>query len=281
MSLRARAARAIARGLLPAALRERVDRAGIDDAGHGYDRLGLSRDGAVAALAATRVLYERWFRVRSSGIEQVPRTGAAILAANHSGTLPLDAAMLWADVLRHGEPPRIARMAVDLFVPRLPFVFTAFARCGAIGGDRRTVSRVLGAGELVGIFPEGVPGIAKPRSERYRLRPFRPGHAELAIRHGAPIVPVAIVGAEEQWPELARIESFHAFGAPYLPVPATPFPLPVRYHVRYGAPIDPRRRWTADAADDPAIARGLAEEVRRAVQALVDGALADRHGVFR
>lgn len=275
-----RVARALAGALLPGELRAQVGRAAIDDAGHGYDRLGLSRDGVLAALAGTRFLYERWFRVRSSGLENVPRTGAAILAANHSGTLPLDAAMLWADVLRHGDPPRIARIAVDLFVPRLPFVFTAFARSGAIGGDRTTVSRVLADGELVGIFPEGVPGIAKPRSERYRLKPFRSGHAELAIRHGAPIVPVAIVGAEEQWPELARIESFHAFGAPYLPIPATPIPLPVRYHLRYGAPIDPRLRWSADAADDPAIARGLAEEVRQAVQALVDAALADRDGVF-
>lgn len=267
--------------MLEEGLGERVDRAAIADAGHGYDRLGLSRDGVLAGLAGTRFLYERWFRVSSEGVEHVPREGPAILAANHSGTLPLDAAMLWTDVVRHGDPPRVPRMAVDLFVPRLPLVFTAFARSGAIGGDRTTVSRVLADGELVGIFPEGVPGISKPRAERYRLRPFRPGHAELAIRYGAPIVPVAIVGAEEQWPELARIESFHLFGAPYLPIPAMPFPLPVHYHLRYGPKIDPRERWAADAADDPAIARALAEEVRQAVQGLVDGLLAERNGVFR
>ncbi len=274
------AARALARALAPEDVRERLSRARIADAGHGYDRLGLSREGALAAIAGTSFLYERWFRVRSSGIEHVPREGPAILAPNHSGTLPLDGVMLWADVVRHGDPPRVPRIAVDLFVPRLPLVFTAFARSGAIGGDRTTVSRVLADGELVGIFPEGVPGIAKPRSERYKLRPFRPGHAELAIRHGAPIVPVAIVGAEEQWPELARIESFHAFGAPYLPIPATPFPLPVRYHIRYGPAMDPRPRFSADAADEPAIARGLAEEVRQAVQGLVDATLRERDGVF-
>ena len=273
-------ASSIVRSMAPMGLRERLDRAEIADAGHGYDRLGLSRDGVRAAALGTEFLYAHWFRVDSVGFENVPTVGPAILAANHSGTLPLDGAMLWADVIRHGDPPRVPRIAVDLFVPRLPLVFTAFARSGAIGGDRPTVSRVLGEGGLVGIFPEGVPGIAKPRSQRYRLRSFRSGHAELAIRHGAPIVPVAIVGAEEQWPELTRIESFHAFGAPYLPIPATPFPLPVRYHIRYGAAIDPRVRWGADAADDPSTAHTLANEVRLAVQELVNGTLAMRHGVF-
>jgi 1-acyl-sn-glycerol-3-phosphate acyltransferase len=281
MRLGARVRGAFARRLVPEELRRRVAGAALADAGHGYDRLGLSREGVLSAALATSFLYERWFRVESIGFDHVPRSGPVILAANHSGMLPLDGAMLWADVIRHGDPPRIPRIAADLFVPRLPFVFTAFARSGVVSGDRATVSRLLGEGELVGVFPEGVPGIAKPRSESYRLRTFRPGHAELAIRHGAPIVPVAIVGAEEQWPELARIESFHAFGAPYLPIPAMPFPLPVRYHLRYGPPIDPRLRFVPSDADEPTIARALASEVQQAVQQLVDAALADRRGIFR
>jgi 1-acyl-sn-glycerol-3-phosphate acyltransferase len=281
MARAARIAERWAATLLSRPERERLSRAAIDDAGHGYDRLGLSHEGLVAGVASMRFLYERWFRVRSSGFEHVPTSGPAILAANHSGMLPLDGAMLWTDVVRHGDPPRVPRIVVDLFVPRLPVIFTFFARTGAVAGDRRTMAALLSRGELVGVFPEGLPGIAKPFSERYRLRPFRTGHAELAIAHGAPIVPVAIVGAEEQWPELVRIESFHLFGAPYLPIPATPFPLPVRYHVRYGAAIDPRGRFAPSDADDPAVTRALALEVQTAVQALVDDLLATRQGWFR
>ena len=274
-------ARLLSRALLEDAERERIRSAPFRDAGHGYDRLGLSLDAVAASAGALRFFYETWFRVDSSGHEHIPATGPAILAGNHSGLLPMDAVMLWTDVVRHGERARIPRFVADVFVPRLPFVHSLFARTGAVGGSRATCDRLLEDGELLVIFPEGVPGIAKPFSERYRLRPFRIGHAELAIRHRAPIVPVAIVGAEEQWPELARIEGVHPFGAPFVPIPATPLPLPVRYHVRYGAPIDPSERFAPDDADDPERARGLAREVQAAVQALIDRGLAERQGIFR
>ena len=277
MGLISRAARA----LLPGDQRGRLDELHFADAGHGFDRLGMCRESVVRWVAGTRFLYEAWFRVDSRGIENVPGEGPVILAPNHSGTLPFDGMMLWADVARRSSPPRVPRLVADSFVPRLPFVNTVFSRTGVIGGNRATVDRVLGEGEIVAIFPEGVPGIAKPRSERYQLKEFRVGHAELAIRHGAPIVPVAIIGAEEQWPELTRIESFHMFGAPYLPIPATPLPLPVKYRIRYGTAIDPRDRWTPEQADDPAIVRALAGEVRRRVQTLVDEGLRERRGLFR
>ncbi|AKF11756.1 lysophospholipid acyltransferase family protein [Sandaracinus amylolyticus] len=281
MSLAGHVSRAVTRALLPAAQRERLAGLQLRDAGHGWDRLGMHPDSVKLSAATTRFLYDVWFRVDSRGAEHVPSTGPAILAANHAGLLPLDGMMLWADVLRQTSPPRVARMVADTFVPRLPFVGTAFSRSGVVGGTRGTVDRLLDDGELLGIFPEGVPGIAKPFAERYQLRPFRVGHAELAIQHGAPIVPVGIIGSEEQWPELARIESFHAWGAPYLPIPATPIPLPVRYRIRYGAPIDPRGRFSARQADDPAAARTLAREVQAAVQALVDEGLRERKGIFR
>ncbi|MDQ3034981.1 MAG: acyltransferase family protein [Myxococcota bacterium] len=281
MQLAVRAARAFSRALLPAAEHERLEHLQFHDAGHGWDRLGLRPDAVRASAAATRFLYEVWFRVDSRGGEQIPSSGPAILAANHSGMLPVDGMMLWADVLRRTEPPRVARVVADRFVPRLPLVYTAFSRNGVVSGNRATLERLLGDSELLAVFPEGVPGIAKPPSERYRLQPFRVGHAELAIRFRAPIVPVAIVGAEEQWPELARIESFHLFGAPYLPIPATPFPLPVRYRIRYGAPIDPRGRFAPEQADDPTTTRALAREVQSAVQALIDEALRERKGIFR
>lgn len=277
MGLISRAARA----LLPPDQRGRLEELRFADAGHGFDRLGMSRESIIRAVAGTRFLYEAWFRVDSRGIENIPGEGPVILAANHSGTLPFDGMMLWADVVRRSDPPRIVRLVADAFVPRLPFVYTLFSRNGVIAGNRATVDHVLADGEIAGIFPEGVPGIAKPRSEAYQLKEFRVGHAELAIRHGAPIVPVGIVGAEEQWPELARLEHVHLFGAPYLPILATPVPLPVKYRIRYGTAIDPRERWAPEQADDPAIVRALAAEVRARVQALVDEGLRERQGLFR
>ncbi|MBX3251838.1 MAG: glycerol acyltransferase, partial [Myxococcales bacterium] len=124
----------------------------------------------------------------------------------------------------------------------------------------------------------GVPGISKRYSERYELREFRTGHAELAIRFGATVVPTALVGAEEQMPQLARLP-IPLFGAPFLPLPATPFPLPVRYHLRYGAPI--RFEEPPTRSDEPAVIRRAAARVQEAVAALLDEGLAERKGIFR
>jgi 1-acyl-sn-glycerol-3-phosphate acyltransferase len=249
------------------------------DAGHGYDPLGLHPDWVRGAIASSRFLYEHYFRVTSHGIEHVPRHGAVIVAANHSGMLPIDGAMLYTDLVRHLD--RVPRIAADLFVPRLPFVFLFFNRVGVIAGDRATMHRLLDEEEMVVVFPEGVPGIAKPYARRYHLEPFRLGHAELALRHCAPVVPVAIIGAEEQWRELARIERFHAFGAPYLPVPATPVPMPVHYHIWYGEPIDLAARFGPEHADDPEVAAEAASVVQTAVQLLVERGLEERKGVYR
>src|SRR5690606_28426001 len=125
-------------------------------------------------------------------------------------------------------------------------------------------------GELLLIFPEGVPGIGKPFHERYQLQEWRVGHAELAIRHRAPVVPVAIVGPEEQMPRIARLRRLgRLFGAPYVPLTLTPFPLPVRYHILYGAPIALHERYAPADADDPESLRAAANEVRDAVAALL------------
>lgn len=249
------------------------------DAGHGFDRMGLSPEWVRWAAALGRPAYERYFRVRSHGIEHVPREGAVVLAANHSGMLPIDGAMLYLDLLRHLA--RVPRAVADLFVPRLPFVFLVFNRVGVVAGDRATTRRLLEDGELVLVFPEGTPGIGKPFSERYRLQPFRVGHAELALGHRAPVVPVAVVGAEEQWPQIGRIERLHPFGAPYLPIPATPFPLPVRYHLFYGEPIHLHERWAPAQADDPDVQEEAAALVQRAVEQLLRHGLSVREGVFR
>ncbi|MCA9675077.1 MAG: acyltransferase family protein [Kofleriaceae bacterium] len=249
------------------------------DEGHGFDLFGLSPAAVARAVALGAPAYERYFRVASEGSAQVPRAGAAILVANHSGTLPVDGAMLWQDVVRHTG--RVPRMIADRFIPRLPFVSTWFARVGVVSGTRGNVRRLLEQGELLAIFPEGVTGVGKSWRDRYRLQAWRVGHAELAIRHRAPVIPVAIVGAEESWPVALRIDGVRLFGAPYLPIPATPLPLPVRYHLRYGAPIALHDAFAPDDADDPAALAAAAAQVRAAVEALIAETRTARRGLWR
>jgi len=256
-----------------------VREAPFHDAGYGFDVFGLHPPSLARAVMAGRFFYERYFRVDSVGAEHVPAQGPVILVANHAGVLPVDAAMLCLDLLQRTEPPRIPRAVADHFVPRLPLVSTLFSRLGVVSGTRANVRLLLERGELIAIFPEGVTGPAKPFRDRYRIQRWRVGFAELAIRYGAAIVPVAIVGSEESWPVLVKLTALRAFGAPYLPIPASPVPLPVRYHLRYGPPL--RFAGGPDAAADPTAVAIAAREARTALEQLLDGACAARDGVFR
>ncbi len=263
------------------AVRRRLGQLTIADAGHGFDEFGLAKRGVGLAAALLRLPYERYFRVTSHGAEQIPATGPVILAANHGGMLPIDGAMLYFDVLTRTNPPRIPRAVADGFVPFFPIIGTLFARAGVVAGSRENVHRLLERGELLLVFPEGVGGIGKPSQARYELQAWSVGHAELAIRHRALVVPTSLVGPDEQWPELARLSGFHLFGAPYLPIPYLPFPLPVRYHIRYGAPLCLHEGLTPRDADDPAIVRAGAARVQDAVAALLAESLERRAGVFQ
>jgi 1-acyl-sn-glycerol-3-phosphate acyltransferase len=135
------------------------------------------------------------------------------------------------------------------------------------------VHQLLERGELLLIFPEGTVGIGKGRAERFRLREWRVGHVEMAIRHRAPVVPVAVVGPDEQYPLVWRVP-LKPFGAPYLPISPHLVPLPVRYVIRYGEPIAVHEGHTVADADDPVVVQAAAERVRLAEQALIDEARA-------
>jgi len=261
-------------------VRDRAERLNFPDAGHGYDQFGMHPDFVALGETIGQGLYDKYFRVRSYGTEHIPSSGPAILAANHSGTLPVDGAMLWVDVLRNSNPPRAARPIADYFVSTLPYVSSLFARCGVVGGSKGNARALLESGEMLMIFPEGTPGIGKPFSERYKLQNWRKGHCELAIRHSAPIVPVGIVGAEEQMPQLARIPLGKWSAVPYLPVPATLVPLPVRYHIHYGEPLPFHTDYRPEDADDPDAVTEAAARVKAAVQGLLDRGLQMREGIF-
>lgn len=279
MSLLPVVARLVANATLPAEEIERLKRLHYADAGHGYDPFGLHPDFVAFGEAITAWLYEKYFRVKSTGHEHIPTTGPAVLAANHSGAIPVDSAMVWADVVRHTNPPRVPRPIADHFVPMMPVVGTIFARGGMVGGSRGNAHTLLDRGDLLLIHPEGVPGVSKHFRDRYKLQEWRVGHVELAIRHGAPVIPVAVVGPEEQMPQIGRIP-ISMFGAPFLPLTLTPLPMPVRYYIYYGEPIPVHRDYTPDRADDPATLREAAARVKAAVQKLLDDGVKARPGVF-
>jgi 1-acyl-sn-glycerol-3-phosphate acyltransferase len=247
---------------------------------YGVDPYGMDVDYAIAAVAPFVWLYRKYFRVQLHGVEHVPADGRVVLVANHSGQIPLDAAMIEVALLIEKDPPRVTRALVEKWVATLPFVSAFYARIGQVVGTPENCRRLLAADEAILVFPEGVRGLNKPFSERYRLRPFGTGFMRLALEAGAPIVPIGVVGAEEQAPALfdvkwlARLLSMPAF--PITPT-LIPFPLPTRYHLHFGPPM----RFTGSPDDDDSELERKVADVQGAVQGLLEQGLAERPGVFR
>jgi 1-acyl-sn-glycerol-3-phosphate acyltransferase len=236
------------------------------------DDFGLCMATLNTTLSRFHALYASYFRVESSGIDNIPVSGPAILVANHSGVLPVDAAMLCFDVLHKLGLRRIPRPVAAAFASHFPVVGPVLARLGAVDGNRNNVARLLARGELLALWPEGVDGTGKRFTQRYQLQHWRHGFAALAIKFAAPVIPVAIVGAEESWPLLGKI-NVHWFGAPYIPIPAWPLPLPVRYHIEYGTPIYFDHLPAMDCNQASLI-------VRQEVEQLVAKVREERHGLF-
>lgn len=247
----------------------------LRDAGHGYDEFGATDAALERVRPVLEFLHDVYFRVTAHDVHHVPEAGGVVVVSNHSGTLPFDGAMIAANILFERE--RLIRPVADRFLPNLPFFGTWLTRIGAVTGSRGNVRYLLERGEGILIFPEGTQGIGKAFSQRYQLQAWRVGHAELAIQNGVPVVPVAVIGAEEQMPQLARITAGAKWvGAPYFPVTLTPLPLPVRYHLHYGEPID----LSAYDADDSRSLADAAALVRSRVEGLIADGLRRRRGTF-
>jgi 1-acyl-sn-glycerol-3-phosphate acyltransferase len=257
--------------LLPPQERARVERYLVVDAGHGTDRFGMDQRGLGAAYALSWWLHEHWFTVRSRGHEHVPSTGAGVVVSNHSGVLPYDGVMIACDVFRRSQPTRLVRYMVDFFVYRMPFMGSLFRSFGQIPGTRANFDGLIRSGHLVGVFPEGAAALAKARQEHYQLRPFSHGHVELAARHGVPVVPCGVVGAEEQMRILADIKPLaKALRLPYFPLTTTlVIPKPVRYHLVYGPPME----IDADVLKSVKVREREVARVREAVEGLLHDGL--------
>jgi 1-acyl-sn-glycerol-3-phosphate acyltransferase len=234
-------------------------------------------------------LYQRYFRIRTLGITHVPSSGRCIIVANHSGTLPLDGLMLRTAFRVEHPAARELRWLAEDFLFYLPFAGVFMNRVGAVRACQENAERLLGKDGLLAVFPEGVQGIRKLFAERYRLQRFgRGGYIRLALRMQAPIVPCAIVGAEETNPLLYRLEYLAGLvGLPYIPVTPT-FPLlgplglvpaPSRWTIRFGEPVS-LEGYGPQAAEDHVLVGRLSERVRGAIQAMLDNGVRERKSIW-
>jgi 1-acyl-sn-glycerol-3-phosphate acyltransferase len=252
----------------------------------GADPFGFDAEYHASWMPVLRFFFERYWRVSVSGIENVPAEGRLLIAANHSGAVPADAAMLATALeLRHPARRRL-RVLYDRFVDRLPWLAPAYRKFGAVPASLTNAEELLRRDEAVGLFPEGLAALEKSWQERYRLRRFKSGTARLAIRTRSPIVPVAVVGAEEAYPVVARLyRTGDLVGVPWIPVtPLFPLcgiagvlPLPSKWSMRFCPPIYPP---TPSAGGEDDAVRTLTARVRAAVEHALGDLLATRPGVF-
>jgi 1-acyl-sn-glycerol-3-phosphate acyltransferase len=244
-----------------------------------------------AVLPIFKPLYQNWFRVEVNGVDHIPAEGGALLVANHAGALwALDAVMTAVAV--HVEHPagRFLRMLGADLVFGTPGLGTLARKTGSTLACAEDAERLLAAGELVGVWPEGFKGIGKPFRERYKLQRFgRGGFVHAAIKAGVPIIPVSIVGSEEIHPVLGNAKLLaRLLDLPYFPLtPTFPWfgplgliPLPSKWYIEFGAPIHTEALDT-DAAEDAGVVFDLADRVRETIQSSLYRLLVQRRSVWR
>ena len=262
-----------------------IERIPTDLNEYGYDRYGFHPAAFRRMSFPSALFYRHYFRVETHDIDRVP-PGRVLLVCNHAGQLPFDGMMLGTAMLLESKPPRMVRPMAEYWVSRLPFISTMAARMGSMVGTRENCVRMLEAGECVMVFPEGVRGLNKLYSQRYELQRFGLGFLRLALQTQTPIVPVALIGSEEQQPGLANLAAFgRLLGMPAFPVtPTFPLlgplglmPLPVKYHFHFGEPL----LFEGDPSDEEAAIQRHADVVRESIEAMFERGLREREGVFR
>jgi 1-acyl-sn-glycerol-3-phosphate acyltransferase len=253
------------------------------------DDFGFEPEYADAIMPLARLVYRKYWRVDATGVRNVPRRGPALLVSNHAGVLPYDGAMIQVALYEQGLERHARALIADWFFT-FPVLSWMLRRTGQTLGHPDDTHRLLTGGELVLVFPEGIKGTGKLWSQRYRLRRFgRGGFVESAIRAGAPIVPVSVVGSEEIYPMFTDVRPLARLtGFPYFPLtPTWPWlgplgliPLPSKWRIEFHPPIR-TDELPPEAADDPSVVMRVADEVRDVIQEGVVSNLMQRRGAFR
>jgi 1-acyl-sn-glycerol-3-phosphate acyltransferase len=233
------------------------------------------------SLALIAYMYRGYFRTEVHGIENVP-AGRVMLIGNHSGQIPLDGVAVIAAMAIDGKPPRFVRGMVERFIGTLPFASIWFPRVGQVLGAPENARLLLEQDQALVVFPEGARGISKPISQRYQLVDFGLGFMRLALETKTPIVPVAVIGAEEQLISVTDLKPLaKALGMPSFPIipqllMGMPFPLPTKYRIYFGEPLT----FTGDPDDDDAVIEEKVWVVRTTIQSMVNRGLRERQAIF-
>jgi 1-acyl-sn-glycerol-3-phosphate acyltransferase len=257
--------------------------------GYATDIYGMDMELIEVVRPFLAFMYRQWWRVSAEGIEHVPGNGRALLVSNHSGVLPWDGAMISTAIFEEHASPRVLRCLHLSWFSTLPVVAPALAAFGQVQALPENAIRLLEDDELVCVFPEGLKGVGKLFKDRYKLARFgRGGFVQMALRTGAPLIPVAVIGAEETYPMLANAKPIaRLLGFPYFPLtPLFPWfgllgivPLPSKWTIVFHAPI-PTAEFGPQSADDPLLVSELSEQVRSRIQATIDEKVAGRRSVF-
>lgn len=253
------------------------------------DEWGLDWELLDAMRPFLSFLYKVYWRVETAGIENIPIEGRALLAANHSGQLPWDSLMVGMAVMSEQPTQRLVRALYDSFTPRVPYASAWLARMGQALATEENGTRMLSQEELVAVFPEGYQGTGKPFKDRYKLARFdQVDFVKMALSTGAPIIPVSVVGAEETNISLAKLSTKSgAASLPYFPISLTfPWlgllglaPLPTKWYIDFGEPIAVDG-YGSEAMGNLILISQLTDQVRHAVQEMLQGRLAQRRSVF-
>ena len=261
---------------------ERLARVPLALGPSGVDPFGLDPEWAKYALAAVAFLYRHYFRCDVHGVENVPK-GRVLLISNHSGQVPIDAALIGASMFMDVDPPRIIRAMVERWAVSLPFVSLLFARVGQVVGVPENAQRLLDQGEALLVFPEGSRGISKTFDRRYQLTDFGLGFMRLAIETNTPIVPIAVIGGEEQYISIANVSGLAkllrvpAFPVmPQLLLPGGQLPLPTKYRIYFGEPM----RFEGDPDDDDSVMEEKVWLVKQTIQSMVNRGVKERKHIF-
>ena len=276
------AVRGLASSLLGPELEERLAHVARELAPHGVDPFGWDPSYVRYVIAAAAPLTRSYFRAMVSGIENLPR-GRVLIVANHAGQIPIDGLIIATSVFLEAKPPRIVRAMVEKWSQTLPFVSTFFSKCGQVVGVPENAARLLQRGEPILVFPEGTRGLSKTFAHRYELADFGLGFMRLALETDTPILPLAVIGAEEQYISVANLKSIaralHMPAFPIIPqllLPGGILPLPTRYRLAFGEPL----HFRGDPDDDDAVLEEKVWVVKATIQSMLNKGLMERTSPF-
>lgn len=253
------------------------------------DEWGMDMEVIDAVKPFFDFMYYKYWRVETTGIDNIPEEGRALLVANHSGQLPWDGSMLGTAVYNEHPAQRLVRTLYADWFPTVPFVSTLMSKTGQALASEDNGTRLLEQEQLVAVFPEGIKGVSKLYKDRYRLARFgRGGFVRMALSTGAPILPISIVGAEETYISLAKSPFIAGLlGLPFFPIsltwpwlgPLGLIPMPTKWYIDIGEPI-PMDPYDPGEASNVTLTTQLNDQVRNIIQEMIFLRLAQRKSVF-